>query len=357
MKLKVLALLSGVLVVLAAAAFAVNRWMNAPEDIGRMGQTLMSGVDTAAARRIEVISPEHKVTLDTADGSVWAVAQQHEFPVDTKKIKSLLVKLTTVKLAHKVTDNPDKLGELGLLTEQENGGKLEKDKTGRLVTISGPGDKPLFRLILGNDRQGGGAMAFGGTYVRYPDEKTAYLISDSVVVDLRPQDWIDTVVLDLDADKAIQSVRMTQPGQRTVQLTREKAGDPFALAGLPSDQVDQDSVRRVTGQLAGLSVFGVKAGNADPAEVGRKHVGQVEFTLFDKRRFTMDVGTEKAKDDYRYLTIRAALDAAVKDDALHAAVEAFNKRFEHRLLAVYDWDGGRMLQGWDEYKKKPAKKS
>lgn len=356
MKLKVLALVSGILVVLAVAAFAVNRWISAPEDVGRVGQVLMEGVDSAAARRIDVISPEHTVTLDSTDGTAWTVSQQHEFPVDPKKIKGLLLKLTTVKLAHKVTDNPDKLAELGLLTKEENGGKLEKDKTGRQIAIFGKDDKPLFRLILGKDRQGSGAMAFGGTYARYPDEKSAYLISDSVLVDLRPQDWIDTAVLDLDADKSIQSVRVAQPGQRTVQLSREKAGDPFVMAGMPNDQVDQDAVRRLTGQLAGLSIFGVKATDAAPAEVGRKHVGQVEFTLFDKRRFTMDVGTEKGTDEYRYLTIHAALDASVKDDALHAGVEAFNKRFENRLLAVYDWDGGRMLQGWDEYKKKPAKK-
>ena len=356
MKLKVLALASGILVLLAVAAFAVNRWMNEPQDQGRVGQTLMGLADPADARRIEIVTPEHKVTLDTTDGSTWTVAQQGEFPVDIKKVKSLFVKLTTVKLAHKVTDNPDKLAELGLLTQAENGGKLEQGKTGKRLTISGKDGKPLFSLVLGNDRRGEGAMAFGGTFVRYPSEKSAYLISDSVLVDLKPQDWIDTVVLDVDADKSLQSVRVSKPGERTVQLTRAKAGEPWALAGLPDAEVDQDAVKRLAGQLAGLDIFGVAPQGQTAEELGRKRTGQLEFAFFDKRRFSMDIGEQKAKDEYRYLTLHAALDPSVKDEKLQEWVDAFNKRFEGRKLAVYDWDGSRMLQAWKDYKKKPATK-
>lgn len=356
MNLKALALATGILVVLAVAAMAVSRWINTPRGMGRVGQTLMAGVDTGLARRIEIVSPDNKVTLNSADGSLWTVAQQQDFPVDTKKIKGLFLKLTTVTLAHQVSDSADRLPALGLLTAEENGGKLDKDKTGKLVAVLDKDGKPLFRLVLGSDRRGQGGMGFGGTYVRYPGENSSYLISDSVVVDLRPQDWIDTVVLDLDADKTIQSVLVTKPGERAVQLTRAKEGEPWALAGLPAAEVDADSVRRLTGQLAGLDIFVVAAGNADPALMGRKRTGRVEFSLFDKRRFTMEVGQEKGKDDFRFLTIQAALDASVQDEALRAWVAAFNKRFEGRLLGVYDWDGGRMLQGWAEYKKKQEKK-
>ena len=84
MKLKVLALMSGILVLLAVAAFAVNRWMNEPQDQGRVGQTLMGTASPADARRIEIVTPEHKVTLDTTDGSTWTVAQQGEFPVEIR---------------------------------------------------------------------------------------------------------------------------------------------------------------------------------------------------------------------------------------------------------------------------------
>jgi Domain of unknown function (DUF4340) len=356
MKLKVLALGSGILVLLAVAAFAFNRWINEPSGLGRVGQPLMAAVQPEQVRRIEIVSPENKVTLDTRDGTIWTVAQQHEFPVDSKKIKALFLKLTTVKLAHKITDSKDKLAALGVLTAEENDGKLEKDKTGRRLILYGQGDKPLFSLVLGNDRRGQGASGFGGTYVRYPDQNAAYLISDAVLVDQRPQDWIDGAVLEVDADQTLQSVQVRQEGKRAVELSHDKAGAPWRLAGMPQPELDEAAVRSLIGQLASLDIFKVAAGDAEPASVGRKKTGKLEFAFFDKRRFTLDIGEAKAPDEFRYVSLHAELDPAVKDETLHGWVDSFNERFGGRLLAVYDWDGARMLQDWAAYKKKPAKK-
>jgi len=355
MKLKVLGSMSGILVVLAVAAFAVNRWINTPSGLGRVGQTVMANVDLSLARRVEIVSPDNAVTLETADGSLWTVAQQERFPVDTKKIKGLFLKLTTLKVAHQITDNADRLGDLGLLTQAENGGKLPPDKTAKALTVVDKDGKPLFQLLLGGDRHGQGAMGFGGTYIRYPQEKTAYLIGDSVLVDWRPEDWIDNAVLELDAEKNLRAVQVRVPGQREVSLSHATAGEPWKLAGMPDSEVDQEAVRRVTNQLAGLNTFRVAPGNAPPAELGRQKVGYVAFELFDKRRFSVDVGEAKGKNDFRYLSIRTELDPSVKDDALQGWVDAFNARFGGRLLGVYDWDGSRMLQSWKDYQKKPAK--
>jgi hypothetical protein len=352
MKIKTLALVSGILVLLAVAALAVNRWMDDAGSKGRIGQPLMAGVEPSNVARIEVVTAEHTVNLNTKDGVVWTVAEQQDFPVDTKKIKNLFVKLTSVKLAHEVTRNADKLADLGLLTEEENDGKQEQDKTGKRVSVYGKDGKPLFRLLIGKDRRGQGGMSFGGVYVRHPEQSTAYLISDALLTEQRPQDWIDTVVLDVEADKTLQAVRVRRAGQRPVELSHEQEGAPWAVAGMPPAQVDQDAVKRVINQLGGLDVFKVAAGDADPKELGRAKVGQVEFTFFDKRRFTMEVGEAKAPDDFRYLSIRAHLDPAVDDAKLKDWVRSFNERFAGRLLGVYDWDGSRMLQGFEEYRKK-----
>jgi Domain of unknown function (DUF4340) len=357
MRLKTLALTSGILVVLAVAAFAVNRWIYAPTGLGRVGQVLMTGVNPADAARIEIVTPEQTVTLDTPNGNAWSVAQQHDFPVDTKKIKGLFLKLTTIKLAHKVSDRPDKLGELGVLTAAENGGKEEQGKTGKLIRILDKAGKTLFSIVIGNDRRGEGAMTFGGTYVRYPGDNSVYLISDSVVVDLRPEDWIDTSVLNVDADQTLRSVRVENPGQRVVLASHDKPGAPWSVQGIPAAKLDEDQVKRLINQLGGLDIFRVADAKADPAAMGRTRTGKVDFEFFDKRRFTMDVGEAKGKDDFRYATIHAALEPSVKDAALHSWVDDFNKRFEGRLLGVYDWDGARMLQGWKDYEKKPAAKA
>lgn len=355
MNLKILSIMSGVLLVLAAGAFAVNHWVYAPRDQGRVGQVLMPNVDPADVYRIEVVTPEHSVTLETKDGSNWTVAQQDNFPVDIKKVKRLFLKLTTDKLAHKVSDDPSELGTLGVLTKKENGGKLEKGKTGKLIRILDKQGKQLFAIVMGNHRKGEGAMTFGGTYVRYPGDNAVYLISDTVAEDERPADWIDNTVLDVDAKKALESIRVENPHERAVELTRDKPGAPWKLAGMPADKLDPGQANAVADQLAGLDIFKVVSSKSNPADVGRKKLGHLQFQLFDKRRFFVDLGEAKGKDEFRYLTIRAALDPSVKNDKLHAWVEDFNKRFSGRLLGVYDWDAKRMLQNWKDYEKKPAK--
>lgn len=351
MRLKVLALGSGILVLLALAAYGVNRWVGAPGDTGRLGKPLMQGVDVARAARVEIVGPERAITLKTDDDGTWTVAQQQDFPVNVEKIKTLFLTLSTEKLAHEVTRRKDKLGELGLLTPEENGGKAEAHKTGTQIRVLDADGKSLFSLIVGNDRKGGPTSS-GGAYVRYVGDPVAYLVASSPVPSVRPEDWIDTVVLDEDANKVLRSVRVDRDGQRPVVLTRDKPEGTWTLQGMPASQLSKEEVNRITAQLAGLDVFGVKPGNADPKKMGRTKVGHVKFAFFDGRRFTVDVGEAKADDNFRYITLRADLDPSVKDEALKDKVERFNRRFHGRLLAVYDWDGKAMIPAWNEFRAK-----
>ncbi len=344
MKLKWLALVSAVLMVAALAAFALNRWGTGPSARGRVGQPLMTGIDTAQARQVEIVSAEGTVTLTSADGQSWVVAEQHNFPVDTKHIKGLFFTLTTRTLAHLVTENPDKLADLGLLTPEEQGDQPQAEQAGTVIRIRGGNDAPLFQLVVGNTRIGEGSMTFGGVYVRYPQEQAAYLVGDSIVTDLRPQDWIDNQVLDLDAEQTLQSIRVEKPGARPLEFSRAKPGDPWRLAGVADGQLAQDEVQRLASQLAGMDVFKVASPDVAPKAVGRTRIGRLQFALFDKRRYTLDIGLDKGEDDFRYLTLQAELADGSADEALAARVQAFNERFEGRLLAVYDWDGSQLVR-------------
>jgi len=88
-------------------------------------------------------------------------------------------------------------------------------------------------------------------------------------------------------------------------------------------------------------------------------MGQVNFEFFDQRKFTLEIGDRKAKDDYRYFTIKANLDASVSDQKLKARVTAFNKRFQNHIIGIYDWDGSKLLQERKEFlaEQKEAKKT
>ena len=45
----------------------------------------------------------------------------------------------------------------------------------------------------------------------------------------------------------------------------------------------------------------------------------------------------------------AALPATVTDEALKKSVADFNTRYQHRVLAVYDWDATRLLKDRKDY--------
>jgi hypothetical protein len=116
------------------------------------------------------------------------------------------------------------------------------------------------------------------------------------------------------------------------------------VSGLAPEQVNQEETRSLANQIAALDIYRVAPGNSDPAAMGRKTTGLVEVRFFDKRAFTIDIGEQKGQEDFRYLTLAARLDPAGQDEALRKKVDAFNQRYRNRLLAVYDWDGGRLLR-------------
>ena len=355
MKMKHLATISALLVLLALAAFGVNRWMGGSALPERVGQSIMPDLDMARLAKIVIESNEGSVTLNAGKGTPWTVAEQHDFPVDTKKINGLILKLSQGKVAHLITAKLEKLGGLGLLKPEENEGKREKEKTGVSIRILDSEDKPMFQIIMGNERRGQGASTFGGTYARFPDNTQAYLISESVISEFKPEDWIDTVVLDVDGKKTIKSIRIEKPGQSPLTMTRDEPESEWKVEGIAADKVNQSEVTSMVNQLAGLNIFKVARKNAPPSETGRKKTGTVRFDFFDRRSFTVDVGMDKSEDEFRYLSIQASLPPEVEDAGLKEQVEEFNRRFSARLVAVYDWDGGRLLRERTDFTVKKEK--
>ena len=138
---------------------------------------MLASIDMSKAATVELLGPGSKTTLkSTPDG--WVVDEQGGFPADQGKLSSFLFKLNSEKLATKVTDDPSKLVDLGLLTAEENNGKLEEHKTGILFSIKDAAGKPMFQLVIGKDRQPSSTTsAYGGQYVRFPDEKEQFQFS------------------------------------------------------------------------------------------------------------------------------------------------------------------------------------
>lgn len=353
MKFKGLAFAIGALVALAAIVLGANRWIGTQAPAGRLGKPLLGNVDLSAAAKIIIRSHQGRVTMNSSPDGAWTVSEQGSFPAASNKLKELLVKLSEQKVAHKVTDKKEKLPALGLLAGEENGGKWEQDKTGVQLRFLDSENKELYALLIGRDRGAAGGSGFGGTYVRFGGESTAYLVGESVLFDYRPEDWIDKKIFDEDGDKTVKALHIRQAGKPAVTLTRDKPETPWAMKGVAAGKLDQDEIKSLVNLIAGLEIYKIGEGGRPPKTMGRDRTGRVEFEFFDQRKFFIDIGRNKAADDYRYLTIRADLDPAVTDEKLRGQVVTFNQRFQNRLLGIYDWDGKQLLQGQKDFLAKP----
>lgn len=310
----------------------------------RTGQTVLGQLDLSSAVKIRIQSHEGTVTLIQSGAGGWKVKEQNNFPANMQKIKTLLVKLTTETVAHRTTDKKEKMAGLNVLTAKENGGKWEKNKTGRLVNFLDAKEQTLFGLILGRDRGGETNSGYGGTYIRYAGEDDVYMIKDTVLIDFKAEDWIVKTVFDEKADQVIKSMRIRKPGSPELVFTRAKPEGAWAMAGVPTKQFKQSEAKGLANLIAGLDLSKVAQAPQSQAKLGRKETGIVVFEFFDKRKFTMDIGLEKADDQFRYITIKGDLDGSVSDPKLKEKVQSFNTRFAGHLLAIYDWDGKQLTR-------------
>ena len=90
--------------------------------------------------------------------SGWQVKEQDNFPADAAKIRQFLVKLTDQKIEHLVTSKKDRLGEFGLLTQEENKGKFDEDKVASTFVVEDGQGESLFSVLFGNDRRTAGSV-------------------------------------------------------------------------------------------------------------------------------------------------------------------------------------------------------
>lgn len=349
MNLKTLAIVALGLALVAGAGVVGQRMLGTSSAGGRIGKPLLDGVDLASAARIELVGPSSRTTLvSRPDG--WVVQDQAAFPADQDKLNSFLFKLAEQKIADKVTENPDNFADLGVRTVEENGNKPEERKTGTLFRILDGAGKPIFQILIGRDRQPGMTVSsYGGQYVRFPQEKAALLIGTTLVADTEPKEWIEKQILPRKAEPQFNLIRVERTGAKPLTFSRDKLESPWQLDGASPKGLNAKEVDNLSKKLRDLEVSQIAPAGKSRKELGRDKVSVVEVKLFDGRAFRLELGDAKGMDNLRYLTVRESLDPSKTDASLKKEVEAFNGKFKDRVLAIPDWDAGRLLRERKEY--------
>ena len=222
---------------------------------------------------VAIRSAGGKVNLSQVAGS-WQVSDRYGYPVDFKRLSSLLVSLADAKKRERKTSNPGNHTKLGVTPE-----------AGHVITVSTP--EGSLELIIGNASTNG-----TGTFVRLASEDQVWLIDAMLSVSSNPADWLATQLIRLpEAD--IQSIDLTVKNEATYRVIRDDQGE-LSLEALPKGRALRYSTVLVTlaTAVAQLSVSDVALHDPDRWRAPSEAV----YTLADGRELRLQ--TAAIADQY-----------------------------------------------------------
>lgn len=254
----------------------------------------------------------------------WGLAEQGGYPVASGGPERLIGALADMAQVEPKTDDPGRLGRLGLADDGE--GKAR----GRRVTLSDAGGRPVLDVVLGHDRPGLYGERADGLFVRRAGESRAWLVLGTVAIPAEPDDWIDRTVVDVDGGSVLRLALVPKEGPAVVAL-REAAGQPLRLQTVPDGYRASDPARlqAIAGALQGLDFTAARPASDPPP--GARPSGSASATTQDGLTVRLRL---LADGDATWAAVSAAADPIAAGGA--AAV----KEAEDRAATIVRRTGG-----------------
>lgn len=269
MRLKTLSVVVAVLAVLAAVAYYFQRPAPAPVADARVGQPLVDRAIVEKATAVHLTDQGKTVDLARQPDGSWRVASYYDLPADFAKLTALVGGLADAKLQRLVTSNPERIAKLDF-----------KDAT---VALAANG-QPLWSVTLGKTSD------TGGRYVRFGDEKKAFLTDFSGWIESDGKNWANAELLNLKPE-AIAKVEVECPDGTSVTATRGKKEDAWAAEKVPAGE--KFKAEKIAPLLSSVTVLRFTE-TSDPADAAvadaRAHLRTVKLTTFDQKTVTIAVG-------------------------------------------------------------------
>lgn len=208
--------------------------------------------ETAAARMFAV---EYK------DG--WKIPSHHNYPADGKdQLAKAAASVIGLKRGSLVTRRKADHERYGVIDPLDENNPATKGR-GTRITIS-ENDVALADLIIGKKADTDGDKR----YVRKMGEEKVYIVSAKFDVSTKFSDWAETDLLKVSGFDIIR-LRGSRPkfnesdeyeGDEVVELSREKSGDPWKLAGLneATEELKTDDISTMVNTLDDLRLVGVR---------------------------------------------------------------------------------------------------
>lgn len=267
MKLRTLFLVVGFLVLISGAVFWLQRPARPAGVDPRVDTPLLDNATIEKATQLRLTDNGKTVLLARQPDASWRVASYYDFPADFAKISQFVGELSNAKIQRVVTTRPDRLARL--------------DFKGTAISFLDAAGKPAWSLDLGKSADA------GGRYIRFGDEKKAYLANFNGWIDPESKNWAETALVHVKSDD-IASVELTFPDGAPVHAARAKKGDAFHAENPPAGkQLDTGKITALLNTVTGLRFSDTTAPDAAAAQAARSHSRQVTLKTFDGKTLTV----------------------------------------------------------------------
>lgn len=248
MNQKFVLMLAVVVVAMTVIAFVMSGDDSTSMDTAK----LFPDINLMAVSKVEVVSADAAVTIHLVDGQ-WRVAEKSNYQAERKKLSQLVSGIGNTELSERKTTKPENFARLGVAdlestdlesadlesadlesTDPENtlGNTLEnilentlENKGSEVTKLTLTSQDSAFSVLIGDE-----SSARKGTFVREPGENQVWLTSQSLNVEKLAEDWLDPIIIDVEAED-ISSVVM-QSGEGRLAFLRGEDGE-FTLQDLP----------------------------------------------------------------------------------------------------------------------------
>jgi hypothetical protein len=270
MKLKTLIGTIVVLAVLAVVVYVAQRPAPPASTDPRIGQSLVDRAVVEKAAKLRISDAGKTVEVVQANGA-WRVPSYYDMPADFTKLSGFIGNLTDAKLQRLVTSNPDRMARLEF-----------KDTKIELLDSA---DKPLWSVTLGKNAETG-----GGRYVKFGDEKKAYLTNLSAWLDTEPKNWANAELLNIKPED-VAKIEMPFPEGGPITVSRAKKDDAWIADKTPTNQkVKADKISSTLSSVGNIRFSDTAALDDPNVAAAKANLRTFKLTTFDNKTITVAMG-------------------------------------------------------------------
>lgn len=334
--LVVLAVL-GVLVAAAAAVVVSERsaWTSADS---RAAQKAIAGLKISDVAEIAIRDSSGELHLVRGQAG-WSVRERADFPADTDRVASVLVKLAELKVVQSEPLVESQRARLDLVEPKD-----KAQGAGTTVELKDAKGGVLVRLLLGKKITKGSAMASlgrpeadatGRYLVAGGEAKTVLAVGDPLnEAEAKVQDWLVKDLLRVEGSKTISS---TKDGKPRWTVTRNTESTDWRMLGSAA----RPDLQKATDLASALGWVNLVDVVADPAKVstGLDHAVVIKAETFDGLKYTLSVGSQVEANYY--------VKIAVAGEPVKTRTPAKNEKAE---------DKGKNDKAFEEQRKKLLEK-